>query len=103
MPGTRPWPRRRRLAPVPCVARFCALISIFIATLLRYDTGSATRPRWVGKLFLFILFREQGAHRFLGVDPEYRFREQPGHRELADLLAGAPFRGERDGIRHHQL
>src|SRR5687768_4435671 len=85
MPGTLPMRRRRRLAPPPCASRFCALISIAIVVLLEK------------------LFYEKRTDGFLGIDAQYRLGDQPGHRELPYLLAGARLVAKRNGVGHHQL
>src|SRR2546423_14395510 len=87
MPGTLPAMRSRRLGPVPCASRLRAVISIAIALLL--DRGN--------------LFNEKGAHRFLGVDPQNRFGEQAGHRQLPDFLALAGPLPPPDGVGYPPL
>src|SRR6266568_5946054 len=102
MPGTLPALRRRRLAPVPCASRLLALISIAMSLLLSRLTlscaGPATRHRRIGKLFY-----EERTYRLFRVNPEDRLRDQPGDRQLPDLLAGARVIAQRDGVGDHQF
>src|SRR5260221_6268394 len=97
MPGTLPALRRRRLAPVPCVSRLRALISIAIASLLRFSP--ALRPETGGVKNLFDKKRTDGLFR---VNAKNRFGNHAGDPEPPDLLSNAGVVAPRGGVTGHQ-
>src|SRR5260221_10685517 len=97
MPGTLPALRRRRLAPVPCVSRLRALISIAIASLLRFSP--ALRPETGGLKNLFDKKRTDGLFR---VNAKNCFGNQAGDRQLPDLFSSAGVLARSGGGGDHQ-
>src|SRR5215208_6391308 len=107
-PGTRPLPRRRRLAPVPCCVRGNAVTSIFIC----YSTVKrGSRPNSLVGLPLTAYpyearysalirrsFDEQRAHRCFFTDPPHRLGHQARDGEHADLGTVARFFAQRNGV-----
>src|SRR5260221_8111430 len=92
MPGTLPALRRRRLAPVPCVSRLRALISIAIASLLRFSP--ALRPETGGLKNLFDKKPTDGAFR---LKADNRFRNQGRGPPLPELPSCAGVVAPPDG------
>src|SRR6478736_6957225 len=110
MPGVLPTMRRRRLAPVPCLARSKA--TNFMCILQTWEPTATSRApisKWAcgcrpGESSEQVdLVREQTHHRLALGDALDRLCDQRRHGELADLAAAAGGVGQGNRVRHHHF
>src|SRR5438132_1417671 len=101
MAGTLPERRRRRLAPLPCVARESAatskLIRIDSLQLMSEHDGAATSSPSPAKSSIYI----ERTHRLFVADAADGLRQQRSNRQHANAATGLRRGGQRDGVGHH--
>src|SRR5690242_1641654 len=100
-PGTLPWWRKRRLAPVPCAGRVVA--TTFIALFLSSFSDPRIATNHDGPWFQSSLLDEQRAHRVSARNARNRLSQQRRARQLPDLAARRRSRIERNRVRHDHL